>query len=71
MFVFARVFTPLPSQDSGAQYLDGTTDVTRTVHFGDPTPHERHCFTLVLKVLACGTVSGIRMMASDPIYVSF
>jgi Xaa-Pro aminopeptidase len=23
--------------DSGGQYLDGTTDVTRTFHFGEPT----------------------------------
>jgi Xaa-Pro aminopeptidase len=23
--------------DSGGQYLDGTTDVTRTFHFGTPT----------------------------------
>lgn len=35
--------------DSGAQYIDGTTDVTRTVHFGTPTPKEVECFTLVLK----------------------
>lgn len=35
--------------DSGAQYLDGTTDVTRTVHFGNPTTYERDCFTAVLK----------------------
>eukprot|EP00752_Nemacystus_decipiens_P008249 g7376.t1 len=35
--------------DSGAQYTDGTTDVTRTVHFGTPTQHQRRCFTLVLK----------------------
>jgi Xaa-Pro aminopeptidase len=35
--------------DSGAQYLDGTTDVTRTVHFGQPTEKERECFTRVLK----------------------
>ncbi|ETV94923.1 hypothetical protein H310_11569 [Aphanomyces invadans] len=35
--------------DSGAQYLDGTTDVTRTVHLGQPTAHEIHCFTHVLK----------------------
>ena len=31
--------------DSGGQYLDGTTDVTRTVHFGTPTDHERKLFT--------------------------
>nr|XP_043606348.1 aminopeptidase P1 [Erigeron canadensis] len=35
--------------DSGAQYLDGTTDITRTVHFGKPTEHEKKCFTAVLK----------------------
>lgn len=35
--------------DSGAQYLDGTTDVTRTWHFGTPTEYEKECFTLVLK----------------------
>jgi len=35
--------------DSGAQYLDGTTDVTRTVHMGTPTDYEKECYTLVLK----------------------
>lgn len=35
--------------DSGAQYLDGTTDVTRTLHFGEPTAYEKACFTYVLK----------------------
>eukprot|EP00435_Cladocopium_sp_Y103_P009877 s1402_g2.t1 len=35
--------------DSGAQYVDGTTDVTRTVHFGTPTAEERELFTRVLK----------------------
>uniref|UniRef100_A0A8C1PS17 Xaa-Pro aminopeptidase 1 n=1 Tax=Cyprinus carpio TaxID=7962 RepID=A0A8C1PS17_CYPCA len=35
--------------DSGAQYLDGTTDVTRTVHFGTPSDYEKECFTYVLK----------------------
>lgn len=35
--------------DSGAQYLDGTTDVTRTLHFGQPTAQEKECYTLVLK----------------------
>lgn len=34
--------------DSGAQYRDGTTDVTRTVHFGKPSAWERECFTRVL-----------------------
>ena len=35
--------------DSGGQYLDGTTDVTRTVALGVPTPEMIHDFTLVLK----------------------
>ncbi|MDI7775266.1 aminopeptidase P family protein [Asticcacaulis sp. EMRT-3] len=35
--------------DSGAQYLDGTTDVTRTVAIGTPKPEHKHMFTLVLK----------------------
>ena len=35
--------------DSGAQYLDGTTDTTRTLHFGTPTEMERKAYTLVLK----------------------
>jgi Xaa-Pro aminopeptidase len=34
--------------DSGAQYLDGTTDVTRTVAIGAPTEEMRERFTLVL-----------------------
>ena len=35
--------------DSGGQYLDGTTDVTRTVAIGAPTPDQKQRFTLVLK----------------------
>jgi Xaa-Pro aminopeptidase len=35
--------------DSGGQYKDGTTDVTRTMHFGTPKPFEKECFTRVLK----------------------
>lgn len=35
--------------DSGGQYLDGTTDVTRTVAIGAPTAEMRTRFTLVLK----------------------
>ena len=35
--------------DSGGQYLDGTTDVTRTVAIGQATPEQRNRFTLVLK----------------------
>ena len=35
--------------DSGAQYLDGTTDITRTVAIGRPTPEMRDRFTRVLR----------------------
>ena len=35
--------------DSGAQYFDGTTDITRTVCLGTPTADERRDFTLVMK----------------------
>lgn len=35
--------------DSGAQYLDGTTDVTRTVAIGQPSEEMRDRFTRVLK----------------------
>jgi Xaa-Pro aminopeptidase len=35
--------------DSGAQYLDGTTDVTRTVAIGEPSREMAERFTLVLK----------------------
>ncbi|KAF6753773.1 putative Xaa-Pro aminopeptidase P [Ephemerocybe angulata] len=35
--------------DSGAQFLDGTTDVTRTWHFGTPKPEEIRAFTRVLQ----------------------
>ncbi len=35
--------------DSGGQYLDATTDITRTVIFGNATPEMRERFTLVLK----------------------
>jgi len=35
--------------DSGGQYTDGTTDITRTVAIGDPGAESRKMFTLVLK----------------------
>lgn len=35
--------------DSGAQYIDGTTDITRTIPAGPLTDEERTDFTLVLK----------------------
>lgn len=35
--------------DSGAQFLDGTTDITRTVAFGVPSVQQKIDYTLVLK----------------------
>jgi Xaa-Pro aminopeptidase len=35
--------------DSGGQYVDGTTDITRTVPIGEPTPEMRDRFTRVLQ----------------------
>ena len=35
--------------DSGAQYLDGTTDITHTIALGPLTDLEKHIYTLVLK----------------------
>lgn len=35
--------------DSGAQYEDGTTDITRTIALGPVTEEQRHIYTLVLK----------------------
>lgn len=35
--------------DSGAQYQDGTTDITRTIALGELTEEQREIYTLVLK----------------------
>src|SRR5262249_54744395 len=35
--------------DSGGQYFEGTTDVTRTLHLGQPTAEEKIHYTRVLK----------------------
>ncbi|CAH2083406.1 unnamed protein product [Euphydryas editha] len=35
--------------DSGGQYMDGTTDITRTRHMGEPTVAQKDAFTRVLK----------------------
>jgi Xaa-Pro aminopeptidase len=56
--------------DSGAQYLDGTTDITRTVAIGRPTREMQERFTLVLKghiaiAMACFP-KGTRGVDLDP-----
>ncbi len=43
--------------DSGAQYVDGTTDVTRTMAIGDPGDEARDCYTRVL----CGLIAVSRV----------
>ena len=35
--------------DSGGQYVDGTTDITRTIAIGTPTDEHRTCYTRVLQ----------------------
>jgi Xaa-Pro aminopeptidase len=56
--------------DSGAQYLDGTTDITRTVAIGKPTREMQERFTLVLKGhIAVATTlfpKGTRGIELDP-----
>lgn len=34
--------------DSGSQYMDGTTDITRTMHYGNPTDFQKEAYTRVL-----------------------
>jgi Xaa-Pro aminopeptidase len=57
--------------DSGAQYLDGTTDITRTVAVGDPGPEAADCYTRVLQgVIAISRVRWPRGLAGrdlDPL----
>ncbi len=56
--------------DSGAQYLDGTTDITRTVAIGKPADEMRERFTLVLKghiaVASARFPKGTRGIDLDP-----
>ncbi len=56
--------------DSGAQYLDGTTDITRTMAIGTPTMAMRRHYTLVLKghvaISAAHFPIGTRGVDLDP-----
>lgn len=63
--------------DSGGQYLDGTTDITRTFVLGDLTEEEKKDFTLVLKghinlmrtkFLKGTTGSNLDIMARKPLW---
>ena len=57
--------------DSGAQYADGTTDITRTIPIGTPTAEMRRAFTLVLKgmiaIAAARFPKGTRGVDLDPL----
>lgn len=63
--------------DSGAQYKDGTTDITRTLHFGVPTSFQIEAYTRVLMgamdfaamVFPVGfTLGDIDLLARRPLY---
>ena len=57
--------------DSGGQYADGTTDITRTIAIGEPGEEERKAFTLVLKghiaVALARFPKGTRGVELDPL----
>lgn len=57
--------------DSGAQYINGTTDITRTVAIGDVPYEQKRFFTLVLKgMIAISTARfpvGTRGLDLDPL----
>jgi len=57
--------------DSGAQYFDGTTDITRTIAIGTPTPEMIHNYTIVLKshiaLASCYFPEGTNGAALDAI----
>ena len=63
--------------DSGGQYLDGTTDITRTFVLGNITEEEKRDFTLVLKghinlskakFLKCATGCNLDVLARGPLW---
>ena len=54
--------------DSGGQYLDGTTDVTRTFHYGTPTEEMIERYTDVLQVLSAPIFRKVTpILAAAPI----
>jgi Xaa-Pro aminopeptidase len=66
--------------DSGGQYYNGTTDITRTIVLGDITEEERHDYTLVVKshialarlvFLYGSTGSNIDVIARQPIWQEY
>ena len=57
--------------DSGAQYFDGTTDITRTVIIGKPSSEQKDRFTRVLKghiaIASCTFPNEMKGFELDPI----
>lgn len=56
--------------DSGAQYEDGTTDVTRTIHFGNPSPEQkqvRRVTSFIRDPLANGFRKAFRIISREQI----
>jgi Xaa-Pro aminopeptidase len=57
--------------DSGGQYPDGTTDITRTIAIGSPSQEMRHHYTLVLKghiaIASARFPKGTRGQDLDPL----
>ena len=47
--------------DTGGQYLEGTTDITRTLHFGTPTAYQKEMFTRVFKGQAAVSMTKFPM----------
>ena len=50
---------------SGSHYLDGSTSISRTLHFGNPTPKEKEIYTRVL----LGSLSFERIFFNDEDFV--
>lgn len=44
--------------DSGGQYTTGTTDITRVISLGNPSPEEKRDYTLVLKAMIEGSTTN-------------
>ena len=64
--------------DSGGQYLDGTTDVTRTFHYGRPSEYQKESYTrvmmgqvdLALSIFPEDVVTGneLQVLARSPLW---
>ncbi|OBS76413.1 hypothetical protein A6R68_17136 [Neotoma lepida] len=54
--------------DSGAQYKDGTTDVTRTMHFGTPTAYEKGPCGISYKTFSDEPLEAGMIVTDEPGY---